>query len=133
MMSKTLLNHFNGSNLQQELFKSYLRKTSNQFICLKNVKVAEKFCEKIANELDCDFCDENSYLFEASPGSGILTEQLLKHSKGKVRVFEHIKKQWPHLEVLRHKYGNDRMEIIDKQILGMKKIFNFASIDIFSL
>lgn len=119
-MNKTLLkvaaNHMNGSKLQQELLKSYLRKTSNQFICLKNPKVAEKFCEKIFNELDCDF-NANSYLFEASPGYGILTEQLLKHSNGKIRVFEHVSKRRPHLETLCQKYGNNRMEIIDKQIL----------------
>ena len=128
MIRKALLssvNNINNNNhLQKELLlKSYLRKTSNQFICLNNAELAKKLCEKISNDIGADH--NNKYIFEASPGPGILTEQLLKHTNAKIRVFEHIHKQRSHLEKLQKKFGNDRLEIVDQQILG--NFFHFLS------
>lgn len=116
MFIKTIL--FNASkklnrNFQKEFGKLYFKKSANLFIYLNNSNIAKRICEKISNDLS----DKDVYIFEASPGTGVLTEQLLQH-KAKVRVFEPLEK--PRREILakfQDNYG-DKLEIVDKQILG---------------
>ena len=114
MLRRTFSTVFDAKNIQQELLKSYLRKTSSLFLCVNNVKLAEKVCQVIGDQL----VNPAKTVFEASPGHGILTEQLLKNGTPRLRVFEHVQNKIDTLKTLQQKYGN-RLEIVDKQILGM--------------
>lgn len=113
MLSRTLSTATNAATLQNELRKSYFRKASSLFLCVNNQKLAERVQYTIGDKL----VNKNQYVFEASPGSGMLTKQLLQHGIKKIRVFEHIDMCISNLACLKEKYG-DRLEIVDRQILG---------------
>lgn len=85
-------------------------------LCIKNKQLAERVTQVIGDQL----LDEGKIVFEASPGSGLLTEQLLKNGTPKVRVFEHIETKLARLASLKESYGN-RLEIVDMQILGLPR------------
>lgn len=103
---------FSGQ-LKSELWKSYLRKTSNHFICIKNKDFAKHVSSLIVDELKND----NTAVFEATPGFGLLTEQLLQNGVPRIRIFEHLEDHKKRFDELKQKFG-DQLEICDKQILG---------------
>ena len=111
----SVANTLDISTHQNGLIKSYLSKTSSLNLCLNNEKLASLVCTAIGDQLK----DEKKFVFEASPGSGILTEQLLESGIPRLRVFEHNEKRLASLRKLQEKYGQ-RLEIVDKQILGNK-------------
>lgn len=79
--------------------------------------MAEHVCKAISKDLLAD----DAMLFEASPGKGVLTKKLLQDGVPKLRVFEHIEERRRDLLRLQQKFG-DRLEIVDKQILGKHKL-----------
>lgn len=91
-----------------------MRKTSNLNICINN----PDFATKVAQTLEKDL-EKCPIVLEASPGRGILSEKLLKHTKiERLRVFEHIKSHHKHLNKLSKQYRK-RLELIDQQILDL--------------
>lgn len=119
----SLNSHFDAHTIRQELWKSYLRKTTSLNLCIKNKQLAERVTQVIGDQL----LDQRKIVFEASPGSGLLTEQLLKNGTPKVRVFEHIETKLAKLASLKQSYGN-RLEIVDIQILGLLRSFHYGVI-----
>lgn len=93
--------------------KLYQKRTSNRFICLNNRKLAEIICQKISEKINSD----EKLIYEAAPGQGILTQCLLNQTDKKIRVFENDYTKRNVLQRLQTNYG-DRLEIIDRQILG---------------
>ena len=110
----TSVSTLEARNFHQELLKSYLRKSTNLFLCVNNVKFAERVCSVIGDQLS-----NRKMLFEASPGSGILTRQLLEKNVPKMRCFEHLEKNRTRLKALQTEFGSNRLEIVDKQIIGL--------------
>ena len=107
-------NTLNATSIQRELLKSYLGKTKHLFLCINNHQLAERVGQVIGDQ----FLNPEKFVFEASPGNGILTEQLLKNGTPRIRVFEHIESKLEVLKTMQNKYGK-RLEIVDKQILGI--------------
>ena len=109
----------NHGQYQQELIRMYQRKTCNLFLCINNPRLAERVCQVIGDQLNGG---NNRVLFEASPGNGILTERLLldaPHVK-RVRVFENNEGPLKRLAELQQRFGESRLEIVDRQILGKR-------------
>ncbi|KAI2797902.1 hypothetical protein BLOT_014754 [Blomia tropicalis] len=121
----TSVSTLEARNFHQELLKSYLRKSTNLFLCVNNVKFAERVCSVIGDQLS-----NRKMLFEASPGSGILTRQLLEKNVPKMRCFEHLEKNRTRLKALQTEFGSNRLEIVDKQIIdfvnGNYKLLNIS-------
>lgn len=111
--SNRVLRSFESGNFKQELLKSYLRKTASLFICITDQNFAKTVAAKIADELK----NETKIVFEATPGYGVLTEQLLEAGVTRIRVFEHLEDRLPRFQELKSIYG-DRLEICNLQILG---------------
>ena len=123
---------YDAKHIQQELLKSYNRKTANLLLAVNSQPLAERVVRAIGDHQrrllgggsgsGSDQSAENKqkrFIFEASPGNGVLTEQLLLQLQNhRIRVFEHNANRLVALRALQKRFGEDRLEIVDKQILG---------------
>ena len=103
-----------NSTLAESNWKSYFRKRGYLHISLKNDKIAKQVVEKTKHS----YLNDDKWVFEAAPGKGILTRELLKSHPKKVRIFEHKEEQHSHLNILKQEFP-DSLEIVDSQIIGL--------------
>ncbi len=124
---------YDAKHIQQELLKSYNRKTANLLLAVNSQPLAERVVRAIGDhqrrllgggsgsgsEIESPENQQKRFIFEASPGNGVLTEQLLLQLQNhRIRVFEHNANRLVALRALQKRFGEDRLEIVDKQILG---------------
>lgn len=140
---------YDAKHIQQELLKSYNRKTANLLLAVNSQPLAERVVRAIGDhqrrllgggsgsgsEIESPENQQKRFIFEASPGNGVLTEQLLLQLQNhRIRVFEHNANRLVALRALQKRFGEDRLEIVDKQILdfcnGNYKLLNLTRDDL---
>jgi 16S rRNA (adenine1518-N6/adenine1519-N6)-dimethyltransferase len=80
----------------------------------------EEIIKKIASIADIE---EDTNIIEVGPGSGALTQELLKKNPKKFYAIEYDKDLKPYLEKIKHEFKNFNYEISDALSVDERKIF----------
>jgi len=91
----------------------------------QNFLINKDIIKKIA---DIGYINKNSNLIEIGPGSGSLTEELLKRNPKKIFAIEFDKDLTSHLDKIKNNYSNFNYTISDALTFNEKSIFKKNSI-----
>ena len=80
-----------------DLWKNYLRRKGGKMnMSLINEEVAKATIEATKDS----YLNNDKIVFEATPGAGILTKQILKSGAKRVRVFQNIEERHKNITIL---------------------------------